>query len=255
MEAICFECGPSDHAVSCTYLQQLHLQIKDKSDISADIITLAHMVIQYLVSLSFIPDTEAALAAIMDLCYLNTEALDATLQQNLSQCITLITTSLVDFTLPSRIPYTITELSTLILLRELCNGFCFWDEEYEKYGTALLPCASYFNHSCLPNAYKVSSHGRIYIYALHPIEEEEEITFSYVPHNYETEQRQDILSTYFGFDCNCPRCGCSSSDRTDAVEAFETDVIHDCGGVWGCRSVQTKRLVCSICQQKDDNQN
>jgi SET and MYND domain-containing protein len=122
-----------------------------------------------------------------------------------------------------------------ILLRELCNGFCFWDEEYEKYAIAIVPSASYFNHTCLPNAFKMNINGKIYIHALVEIQPYEEITFSYLPSNYDTITRNDILSTYFGFTCTCIRCMPSneltSSDK-NKVLAFENDIVHECGGIW-----------------------
>ena len=138
-----------------------------------------------------------------------------------------------------------------VLLRYQCNGFCFWDSGYNKYGISMCPDASYFNHSCMPNAYKQSHGGVISIQALRDIPPGSEITISYVPLDYDRAARQTILMDYFGFHCACARCiaeeeeeegdgvACPGEgrDRSNIVEReevirFKERVHYECGGVF-----------------------
>jgi hypothetical protein len=46
-----------------------------------------------------------------------------------------------------------------LLCRDEANGFGYWDTSYARYACGLVPAASLFNHSCLPNVAKTTAPG------------------------------------------------------------------------------------------------
>lgn len=262
MEGYCSNCvSLSTHTIAkCKYLTTLQLRT---SDMDPDIVSMVHLLINYLVLLqqSSSDQRTRILEQVNNLCFTEYSDLDPNIQANINQSLDVITSihSSAD---------SIREVCLDLLLRENCNGFTYWDSNYEKYGLAVVPSASYFNHACYPNAYKINKNGKIFIYALRDILVDEEILFSYVPHNYSTEDRQHILKTYFGFDCACIRCvtdtprhdtcisilsSVSSARNRDALVEYESRIVHECGGVLfefdgtGLRSTPK----CSICSNID----
>ena len=75
-------------------------------------------------------------------------------------------------------------------------------------GTATYPTASYFNHSCAPNAHPRWEHGdsTITIRALRPITAGEELFITYVDANESRASRRARLRESYGFHCACARC-------------------------------------------------
>ncbi|KCV67856.1 hypothetical protein H696_05585 [Fonticula alba] len=93
-----------------------------------------------------------------------------------------------------------------VLCRAECNSFGFWDDGEELYSYGVFPDASYFNHSCAPNAYKFTRGRDVFFRALRTIEEGEEVNISYILISDAFENRQKYLSEYYCFQCGCPRC-------------------------------------------------
>ncbi|RNF20033.1 uncharacterized protein Tco025E_03923 [Trypanosoma conorhini] len=77
-------------------------------------------------------------------------------------------------------------------------------------GVALYDAATKLNHSCVPSARFVPTHGRVraVVVALRDIERGEEIRSSYVDLSVHTSgaERRAYLLSYYGFSCDCPRC-------------------------------------------------
>ena len=252
MEAYCESCRDSSHhLLTCHYLEKLFI-LQDNLDEDNDIITFTHLCINLLILHvnGLIP-----LDALYDLCQLSIDQLPPEQFTSLQSCIQLITQII-----PKNILDNAESLVQDIFLREICNGFCFWDTSYEKYAQAIIPTASYFNHSCYPNAFKMNVDGKVLIYSLREIAEGEEISISYVPHDYDQTTRLEILSTYFGFACRCIRCqqlDDFNASQIEDVKAFEMNVVHHgCGGVYHhvmeeSQSINPSRYgVCSICHSQ-----
>ena len=72
--------------------------------------------------------------------------------------------------------------------------------------------AAMINHSCIPNAVRVFSgnDGTMIVHACQPIQEGEEIVWSYIPVVQTYLERQLLLQQTHNFTCQCPRC-CSES--------------------------------------------
>lgn len=83
---------------------------------------------------------------------------------------------------------------------------------------AFSPVASILNHSCRPNAIALPvihgkedvvpiSHGSVWVRAIRPIKEGEEVTIAYIPGLKPTrEEQQAEIRTRFGFTCRCEAC-------------------------------------------------
>lgn len=74
------------------------------------------------------------------------------------------------------------------------------------------------NHSCVPNTQGNfnSAIGCFTVHALRPIEEEEQITVSYLElHGAVKAVRQALLHRGYGFECDCPACDTSSKRARD----------------------------------------
>ena len=240
MEAHCEGCLPSNHhSITCRYLEKLYAL---RNNINDDVITFSHLCINLLVLQS---EHHLSLEPLYDLCQLPIDQLPSEQSDDLHTCIQLI-----NQIIPTHLVDNRESLVQEIFLREICNGFCFWDESYEKYAQAIVPSASYFNHSCYPNAFKMNIDGKVLVYSLREIAPNEEIVFSYVPHDYDLPTRQRILSTYFGFTCTCLRCQPSEDleiyQREELKEFEMNNVHHGCGGVY-YSSAEVQGFLCSIC--------
>lgn len=98
-----------------------------------------------------------------------------------------------------------------ILLRRLiaavdCNQFAVLTLTNELAGTALVPGASLFNHSCLPTCHRLQDFGSITIRTLVPVEEGEELSICYLNANDDKAARDEQLADQYGFSCSCVRC-------------------------------------------------
>lgn len=81
------------------------------------------------------------------------------------------------------------------------------EELSTKYiGRALYPAASYFNHSCRPNAEVVQKGHYLYVRALCSIAAGEEVCISYIDADRPTRERRALLHEQYYFHCICDRC-------------------------------------------------
>ncbi|TNV82296.1 hypothetical protein FGO68_gene9403 [Halteria grandinella] len=79
-------------------------------------------------------------------------------------------------------------------------------EEKRDKLTALWTIFSFLNHSCNHNTSRYSIGNFIFIRAIKPIREGEEITTFYLPPDTKFEERQSLLLNTFGFTCQCENC-------------------------------------------------
>jgi hypothetical protein len=74
-------------------------------------------------------------------------------------------------------------------------------------GWMIVPSASFFNHSCSPNAkVLIAPNGMLSVRALKPIQKDEEIMISYVDPLKSRDERREYLKGTFCFLCRCARC-------------------------------------------------
>ncbi len=80
-------------------------------------------------------------------------------------------------------------------------------------GWMIVPSASFFNHSCSPNAkVLIAPNGMLSVRALKSIRKDEEILISYVDPSRSRDARREYLMGTFCFLCQCSRCEpCESS--------------------------------------------
>jgi len=79
--------------------------------------------------------------------------------------------------------------------------------EAHLYAFGLYPMCSLYNHSCMPNTFRVNYGKILQFKALEDISEGEEVTHSYMQFEIiNTNQRQTELHTNYGFWCHCPCC-------------------------------------------------
>jgi SET domain len=70
--------------------------------------------------------------------------------------------------------------------------------------------AALINHSCIPNAVRVFSSDCMIVHSCQPIQEGEEIVWSYIPVIQPYQERQLLLQQTHNFACLCPRCRCEA---------------------------------------------
>ena len=104
--------------------------------------------------------------------------------------------------------------------------------------------ASWFNHSCVPNAYFAwnpelnNGQGLLTIYAIQDIDPHHEILVNYRTENsYKPmDARQAALNDRYGFVCDCAACqrqpghqfGAKSDERRRRMQNLETQIDHNC---------------------------
>ena len=72
---------------------------------------------------------------------------------------------------------------------------------------ALYPMGGLLNHQCVPNTrHLFDSNKKLSVYAAKPINENEEITMTYVDITWDTMLRKHFLKATKHFDCICTRC-------------------------------------------------
>ena len=97
-----------------------------------------------------------------------------------------------------------------------------------RFGIAINPLYSFFNHSCDPNVtYDVdceSSSGTLRMKTIRKVRAGNELFISYIPEKdlqEPVEERRKKLRHWFGGDCQCPRCRKESNE--DSEEGIESD--------------------------------
>ncbi|CAO3597849.1 unnamed protein product [Absidia cylindrospora] len=87
-----------------------------------------------------------------------------------------------------------------------CNAISVQDEHLFVVGEGIYPVASFFNHSCRPNAAAVFDGALLMIKAIEPISPGEEITLAYIDIGRSRGYRQRNLRDRYFFTCDCVRC-------------------------------------------------
>jgi tetratricopeptide (TPR) repeat protein len=80
------------------------------------------------------------------------------------------------------------------------------DEDLVDRSSAMWIRLSYANHSCVPNAQKISYGHLVLVHAIQPIAEGEEITLSYPDDWKDLEAHKKRMRTDWGFQCECQLC-------------------------------------------------
>lgn len=99
-----------------------------------------------------------------------------------------------------------------IMGSEYGNAFGIWQEgesvdNREFFGYRVVPRASYFNHSCIPNLTKRRDGTTMYFTLNRPVCVNEELNIDYSGVlEYPTEKRRKFLKDAWFFDCECDRC-------------------------------------------------
>jgi hypothetical protein len=86
------------------------------------------------------------------------------------------------------------------------NNFSIDDTDMFAIGEGTYPIAALFNHSCRPNAVVMFEGALASIHAIEDIEQDTEITISYVDAAHSRSFRQNALRVKYFFDCTCERC-------------------------------------------------
>ena len=79
----------------------------------------------------------------------------------------------------------------------------------QQYGVALYSRFRYVNHACVPNAaYVIGKGGKVYLFALSDLDENDEVCISYAPVRSMmcTCLRRRVIRQAFGFECTCALC-------------------------------------------------
>lgn len=105
-----------------------------------------------------------------------------------------------------------TKIFRHIMGSEYGNAFGIWqedesDDSREFFGYQVVPRASYFNHSCIPNLTKTRV-GKTVIFTLNkPVSVDDELNIDYSGVlDYPTVKRREFLKNTWFFDCQCARC-------------------------------------------------
>ncbi|KAJ9060940.1 Histone-lysine N-methyltransferase set-6 [Entomophthora muscae] len=86
------------------------------------------------------------------------------------------------------------------------NSFGLSSSSEKLVGRALIPTASFFNHSCSPNAEATHDSKRMVFHAIKPIEKGDPITISYIDETLPRSSRKRGLWSRYRFHCNCAAC-------------------------------------------------
>ena len=123
--------------------------------------------------------------------------------------------------------YTLIDFDNDMLIQLLCkfkcNNFGIWSniDDQKCLGSCIYGAASYFNHSCFPNACKVSDESNksiISIRSIFPIKKGQEITISYFNLNTPKKIRTELTNSYF-FTCNCILCS-GNKNQIEEIEDY-----------------------------------
>lgn len=103
------------------------------------------------------------------------------------------------------------------------NSFNLTNAQYDRIGLYLHPYAALINHSCAYNAVAGFDGDELFVRAVRPIRQGDQIFISYVDTTNPTQlRRQELRERYF-FDCACSKCSSPAQDKVDerqVIEAF-----------------------------------
>ncbi|PKY02844.1 hypothetical protein P168DRAFT_272398 [Aspergillus campestris IBT 28561] len=106
------------------------------------------------------------------------------------------------------------------------NSFNLTNAQYDRIGLYLHPYAALINHSCAYNAVAGFDGAELFVKAVRPISNDEQVFISYVDTTNPTQlRRQELRERYF-FDCACSKCSSSAQDegqqeQQQGMEAFK----------------------------------
>lgn len=80
------------------------------------------------------------------------------------------------------------------------------DYDHNSVGTGLYLTCSYLNHSCSPNCVVVFEKNQIILKSIENIQENTELTISYIELAASSQTRKKMLETRYFFTCNCKKC-------------------------------------------------
>lgn len=110
---------------------------------------------------------------------------------------------LVNFLVDEELRIPVEELVDIFCKIE-CNQFAIVGSETERMnGYGVFPSASLFNHSCTPNCQLVEIDRKMNFFTVRDVEENEELTFSYVRLKTTNKRRKSHLLDTFCFECEC----------------------------------------------------
>ncbi|KAL4794786.1 SET and MYND domain protein [Aspergillus venezuelensis] len=99
------------------------------------------------------------------------------------------------------------------------NSFNLTNALYDRIGLYLHPYAALLNHSCDYNAVAGFDGDELYIKAIRPIAENEQITISYIDTTYPKRIRQKELRERYFFSCQCAKCSSANEPPGPAGDA------------------------------------
>lgn len=120
-------------------------------------------------------------------------------------------------------------------------------EVIESIATSVYPTYSLINHSCSPNAVLVnSSQGGIFVFALHTISKNSEVTVSYLCSCYSSPAaaRRLALKYQYLFDCNCEAC--TGLWYEESLSKFATIKCPECQNLFSIT-----KGVCTSCKSSE----
>ncbi|GAM20696.1 hypothetical protein SAMD00019534_038710, partial [Acytostelium subglobosum LB1] len=107
-----------------------------------------------------------------------------------------------------------------LIAKSTRNCFGIWKNYEECFGLSMYCTASFFNHSCYPNAARLQKGRSIEIVALRDIEPNEEVTICYINVTLRQCDRRTLLSDCYYFVCGCQRCLHTTPAIENAVAAY-----------------------------------
>jgi len=89
----------------------------------------------------------------------------------------------------------------------ITNSFGLIDNS-EEIGAGVFPLASYFNHSCAPNVYRITYEGKLIFIVIRPIEKNQQLFVCYRENFFYTDldARQKEIHQAYKFTCDCEAC-------------------------------------------------
>lgn len=146
--------------------------------------------------------TDPALKSLMDmLCEVELPLVNHTFEMLAENCLQI----------PFLSEFSVKEIASVVAKFQI-NSFALTGEFIQPIGHGIFARSAMINHSCHPNlaVCHLIAQGKKPVQAfiaLRDIEPGEELTHCYVNQLHPRELRQQVLSTQYGFDCACPRCG------------------------------------------------
>lgn len=112
--------------------------------------------------------------------------------------------------------------------------------DYEIFGAGVFPFASYFNHSCAPNVYRITHNGSLVFFVTRPIEKNQQLFVCYREnfHHIDRTTRQADLNLAYKFLCKCEACEndyekldkmprCDKKLKISSSDSLPLDMIMD----------------------------